>query len=146
MAGTRHHGPRGGTAGHDTEETDAPDERIELVAEPIRYRRTPLAALLVVALLPAIGLYVLTRWADGRADEYEASRDALAAAERRAPDPGLLEPDLEGSIDDALTGAPTPGDGDGTSIDGEPVDVNAGSALLDTRVFDYRRAPDAIAT
>ncbi|MEM9040627.1 MAG: D-alanyl-D-alanine carboxypeptidase/D-alanyl-D-alanine-endopeptidase [Actinomycetota bacterium] len=160
MAGTRQHGPRDGGSeiesrrgadGGDaragtTDEPDGADERIELVAEPIRYRRTPLAALLVVALIPAIGLYVLTRWADGRADEYEASRDALAAAERRAPDPGLLEPDLEGSIDDALTGAPTPGVGDDTSIDDEPVGVDAGSALLDTRVFDYRRAPDAIAT
>ncbi len=49
--------------------------RVDLVAAPARYPRTPLLALLLVALLPAIGLYVLFEWSDERADVYEASRD-----------------------------------------------------------------------
>jgi D-alanyl-D-alanine carboxypeptidase/D-alanyl-D-alanine-endopeptidase (penicillin-binding protein 4) len=53
--------------------------RVDLVAAPIRYPRTPLLALLVVAVVPAIGLYALFQWSDAEADRYETGR--LAAEE-----------------------------------------------------------------
>ncbi|MGA9277209.1 hypothetical protein, partial [Ilumatobacter sp.] len=64
-----------------------PDSRIDIVAEPLRYSRAPLVALLVIAILPAIGLLALNRWADSRADEYEATRSA-----------SFLDADLDGAI------------------------------------------------
>ncbi|MGI9644582.1 MAG: D-alanyl-D-alanine carboxypeptidase/D-alanyl-D-alanine-endopeptidase [Ilumatobacteraceae bacterium] len=57
--------------------------RVDLVAAPIRYPRTPLLVLLFVATLPAVGLYFLFQWADEEADRYEADR--LSSVET-APD------------------------------------------------------------
>ena len=46
--------------------------RVELVAAPIRYPRTPLLVLFLVALVPVVGLTTLLLWSDTKADEYEA--------------------------------------------------------------------------
>jgi len=51
--------------------------RVDLVAAPIRYPRTPLLVLLLIALAPAIGLFVLFQWSDAEADRYESSQLAL---------------------------------------------------------------------
>lgn len=51
---------------------EPPAQRVDLVAAPARYPRTPLLLLLIVAVLPAIGLYALFRWSDERADRYDA--------------------------------------------------------------------------
>ena len=48
----------------------------DVVAEPLRYPRSPLLALLALAALPALGLFALTRWADGEADAYEENGGA----------------------------------------------------------------------
>jgi D-alanyl-D-alanine carboxypeptidase/D-alanyl-D-alanine-endopeptidase (penicillin-binding protein 4) len=81
--------------------SEVDDERdassgVEVVASPVRYPRSPLIGLLVIAVVPAIALLVLQRWADREAERYEASRDAVAlvagpteAAEDDAP----VEPD-----------------------------------------------------
>ena len=95
--------------------------RIDLVAAPVRYPRSPLVALLAIAVLPAIGLLVLARWADGEADAYEASEPV-----------GILERRLEGSV------GGVDADGDGTD-DGEP------SAAPTTGLLDFRRTPAVVA-
>ncbi len=102
---------------------------IDLVAEPVRYPRSPLIALLALAVLPAIGLLVLLRWSDNEADAYESSRGEV----------GLFETKLDGEITDD--------EADTTSS------VPASDSLLDpsipelaTSIFDYRRAPAAVAT
>ena len=50
--------------------------RVDLVAPPIRYPRTPLLALLLVAVIPVAALVPLLVWSDAKADEYEASQAA----------------------------------------------------------------------
>jgi len=57
--------------------------RVELVAAPIRYPRTPLLALLLIAVVPAVALYALFQWSDAEADRYETS---AAEAEELQPD------------------------------------------------------------
>ncbi|MEP4652303.1 MAG: hypothetical protein ABJ314_19145, partial [Ilumatobacter sp.] len=97
---------------------------IDLVAEPVRYPRSPLLALLALALLPAVGLFVLHRWADGEADAYEDSRGTQ----------GLLDADLDGR----LAGADEePTDDDLEDIDG----FDVLDPVLATSLFDFRRAP-----
>lgn len=101
---------------------------IDLVAEPVRYPRSPLIALVVLAVLPALALLVLHRWADGEADEYESSPGAT----------GLFEEDLSGTLAD---GEPR------TTEPSEDVDVaDEPAPRLATSLFDYRRAPDAVAS
>jgi D-alanyl-D-alanine carboxypeptidase/D-alanyl-D-alanine-endopeptidase (penicillin-binding protein 4) len=71
--------------------------RIEVVAAPARYPRAPLLLLLLVAAVPAIGLFVLLRWSDRVADEHDLAEDSaqvyestLTAADlSRAPAPVL---------------------------------------------------------
>jgi len=106
------------------------DAGIEIVAEPLRYPRSPLVALLLIAILPAIGLLILARWADGEADAYEASRNAN----------DLLETSLDGDIRI-----------DGVVVEdaSEVVDSIDGPELapaLSTGMLDYRRAPVTVAS
>ncbi len=49
---------------------------VELVAAPSRYPRGPLLALLVIAVVPAIGLFLLRQWSDEVADEHEAVEES----------------------------------------------------------------------
>ncbi len=52
----------------------------DLVAAPVRYPRTPLLLLILVALIPIAGLTMLLMWSDTKADEYEAFTADDAAA------------------------------------------------------------------
>ncbi len=73
--------------------------RVEVVAAPIRYPRTPLLALVLVALVPVVGLTALLLWSDTKADEYELTDDGSAAT--TAPDvvePGPPSPVLATSL------------------------------------------------
>ena len=45
---------------------------VDLVAPPVRYPRTPVLLLILVALIPVAGLTGLLMWSDTKADEYEA--------------------------------------------------------------------------
>ena len=54
--------------------------RVEVVAAPMRYRRTPLVLLLLIAVLPAVGMLVGYRWLAGEADRYDQGGGAGAAA------------------------------------------------------------------
>lgn len=108
------------TESDDTTEVRWGTGDIDLVAAPVRYPRSPLVALVIAALLPAIGLLVLQRWADGEADEFEETSAV-----------GLFEAELEGSfVDDDTPEAP---------VDVEPVGV------VTTRLLDYRRNPGLMA-
>jgi D-alanyl-D-alanine carboxypeptidase/D-alanyl-D-alanine-endopeptidase (penicillin-binding protein 4) len=110
----------------DAEPLDEPhDAGIEIVAEPLRYPRSPLVALLLIAVLPSIGLLVLARWADGEADAYEESRNAN----------DLLEVSLDGAVE--IDGVADQGDDE---IDGPVL-----ASTLSTSIFDYRRAPLVLA-
>ncbi len=55
--------------------------RLDLVSQPARYPRTPLLALLLVAILPALGLVALFYWSDDRADSYDVARELESGAE-----------------------------------------------------------------
>ena len=108
----------------------APDEGrwgsdVELVAEPIRYPRSPLVALVVIALVPALALLVAHRWAAGEAD---ARASAGASG-------GLLEARLDGAL--AVDGR-RPGAGGVEAGAGPP------AAALATAVLDYRRTPSLL--
>ena len=71
--------------------------RVDLVAAPARYPRTPLILLLLVAVVPAAGLLVLHRWSDAVADDHDLEQEtdivfesALTPEELgRAPSPEL---------------------------------------------------------
>ncbi len=106
------------------------DPRIEIVAEPLRYPRSPLVALLLIAVLPAIGLLVLARWADSEADAYEASRTAN----------DLLEKPLDAAI--AVDGVVV----DEPVVTVDPIDGPQIAPALSTSIFDYRRAPVTVAS
>ena len=111
----------------DIDVDDVGDARIEIVAEPVRYPRSPLVALLIIAILPMIGLLVLARWADREADEYEASREAN----------DFLETPLDAGI--AIDGtAPS------TTVVADEFGPDVAPALS-TGLFDYRRAPGVVA-
>ncbi|BAN02933.1 D-alanyl-D-alanine carboxypeptidase/D-alanyl-D-alanine endopeptidase [Ilumatobacter coccineus] len=125
-------------------ELDRPDDDIDLVAAPIRYPRSPLIALLAIALVPTLGLYALQRWADDEADQYEATRAAVAELSGEAPDPGFFEPDLDGGVD--ADGNGIRDDRESSADDGDvPADSEAQIDALATALFDYRRAPSAVA-
>ncbi len=55
--------------------------RVDLVAAPTRYPRGPLVLLLLIAVVPAIGLLVLYRWADAEAQEQERAADGEEVAD-----------------------------------------------------------------
>ena len=57
--------------------------RVDLVAPPTRYPRTPLLLLLLVALIPVAGLTAMLVWSDAKADEYEAF-EAAGEADRKS--------------------------------------------------------------
>lgn len=104
--------------------------QIDLVAAPVRYPRSPLVALLALAVIPALGLLVLHRWAGTEADAYESSRGAA----------GLFDKELDGGLADSESPTTTADAEDETDILDEPVPV------LVTSMFDYRRAPQAVAS
>ncbi len=118
-----------GTVSDDFDEFDDGQwgtSNIDLVAEPVRYPRSPLFALLALALLPACALLVLHRWADGEADTYEDSRGTK----------GLLDADLDGRL---------AGVDEEVADSGDDVDVlDALDPVLATSVFDFRRAPQEV--
>lgn len=128
----------------DSEQVEQPEAEIDLVAEPIRYPRSPLIALLAIALVPTLGLYGLQRWADDEADQYEATRLAVAEIEGRSADRGLLDPELDGGVDADGNGIrddredPVPDEPEETAENGE-------ADSLTTGLFDYRRTPGAVA-
>jgi D-alanyl-D-alanine carboxypeptidase/D-alanyl-D-alanine-endopeptidase (penicillin-binding protein 4) len=73
--------------------------RVEVVAAPVRYPRTPLLALFLVALVPAVGLIGLLLWSDTRADEYESVESGSPApAAPTGVDPGPPTPALTTSL------------------------------------------------
>jgi D-alanyl-D-alanine carboxypeptidase/D-alanyl-D-alanine-endopeptidase (penicillin-binding protein 4) len=120
-----------GTVNDDFDDGQWGTSNVDLVAEPVRYPRSPLIALLALAVLPALSLLVLHRWADGEADAYEASRGAI----------GLFDEELNA----ALAGAESPtteplADDDEVDFSDETTPV------LATSIFDYRRAPEAVAS
>lgn len=111
-------------------------EDVEVVAEPIRYPWSPLVALIVIAFVPALGLFVLHRWSDSEADEYEASRVAV----------GLFETSLDGAVDlggDIDADPVSDDDSDDSDEDEAP---NGVAPALSTSLLDYRRTPDAVAS
>jgi len=71
--------------------------RVDLVAAPVRYPRTPLLLLLLVAIVPAVGLLVLHRWSDAVADDHDLAETTEVVYEStltpeelsRAPSPQL---------------------------------------------------------
>ena len=65
-----------------------PVGRIDIVAEPVRYRRGPVYALLAIAVLPALGLLWVHRWAEDEADRYDAEVARLEAERSLPPVPG----------------------------------------------------------
>lgn len=107
---------------------------IDLVAEPVRYPRSPLVALLALAVLPALGLFALHRWADGEADAYEATSDSA----------GLLVTTLEGDVADVDAVDDGSADDEPAEVDDDPI-IDELVPELTTSIFDYRRAPDAVA-
>jgi D-alanyl-D-alanine carboxypeptidase/D-alanyl-D-alanine-endopeptidase (penicillin-binding protein 4) len=93
--------------------------RVDVVASPVRYRRTPLFLLLALAILPALGLLVLQRWLDSEADQYDDTRAAVEALSIGTEDqPPVTRRELERA---------------------------ERAALLGTPVLDYRRVPDGVA-
>jgi D-alanyl-D-alanine carboxypeptidase/D-alanyl-D-alanine-endopeptidase (penicillin-binding protein 4) len=62
--------------------------RVDVVAAPVRYPRTPLLLLLVIAIVPALALLVLYRWAEGESAQYDESRGAVALVSGDSPTPG----------------------------------------------------------
>jgi D-alanyl-D-alanine carboxypeptidase/D-alanyl-D-alanine-endopeptidase (penicillin-binding protein 4) len=106
-------------------------EHIDLVAEPIRYPRSPLIALVLIALIPSVGFLLLHRWADSEADQYEDSRDAVE----------LLDAPLKGGLEvDGVLIEPEEVEDDEFDVGDEPV------AEPTTQLFDYRRTPEAVAS
>ena len=120
----------GADGGPDDDDTWT-DRGIEIVAEPLRYRRSPLVALLVIAIIPTLGLIFVARWADRRADVYEADRSSGS----------FMDVELDGGL--AVDGtARTPDDGTapGSGIAPGP------AATLTTGILDFRRVPSLIAS
>ncbi len=93
--------------------------RVDVVASPVRYRRTPLVLLLAIAVLPAMGLLVLQRWLETEADQYDDTRAAVEALSIGLDDqPPATRRELERA---------------------------ERAALLGTALFDYRRVPEGVA-
>ncbi len=125
----------------DTDPDDAgdvwpPSGRIDVVAEPIRYRQAPVYALLAIAVLPAIGLLALHRWADDEADRYDAEV-ARIEAERSLPAVSLDE-DVSTTTSTTSTMPP-----EGSEQAAGEIDDASGP---DTELLSYRRTPSAIAS
>ncbi len=90
--------------------------RVDVVAAPVRYRRGPLMMLLVVAVVPALGLFAAQDWLDEEADRYESTRDEVETVSATGPSRGSLS-DLERAEQLAVLPAP---------------------------LLSYRRLPDAV--
>ena len=71
---------------------------MRVVAAPVRYRRLPLILLLLIGAIPAVGLVVLNRWAASEADQYDASRDAVAVVSGDSGDPAINQVRLSTSM------------------------------------------------
>lgn len=93
--------------------------RVDVVASPLRYRRTPLFLLLAIAVLPALGLLVTQRWLVSEADKYDNTRAAVE----------------ELSISSA----------DQLPTTRRELERSERAAILSTSVLDYRRVPDGVA-
>jgi len=111
-----------------------PDGRIEIVAEPVRYRRGPVYGLVAAALLPALALFAVYRWSDGEADRYEIELDWLDA-------------ERQGVVDTAnvLSSAPTTIAAESAAGAGEVDNAESNSAVPETGLMSYRRMPTAVA-
>jgi len=70
--------------------------RVEVVAAPRRYPRTPLLLLLVFATVPTLALAGLLKWSDDQADTYEAARSDSQGEDVSVPPslPGTPTPAL----------------------------------------------------
>jgi len=69
--------------------------RVDLVSAPIRYPRTPLLLLLVLAVIPAVALAALFSWSDEQADTHEAARAGESDVPSSPPPPsGEITPAL----------------------------------------------------
>ena len=67
--------------------------RVDLVAAPSRYPRTPLILLLILALIPTVALAALLVWSDEQADIHEAARTDTEPEESPSqPPPAVGEP------------------------------------------------------
>lgn len=110
-----------------------PEGRIDVVAEPVRYRRGPVLALLVVAILPAIGLFRLHHWADDEADRYEAE------VERLEQERSTVTAELDVAPPSSVSGEGVP------SSAPEHIDDADARVELATDLLSYRRAPTATA-
>ncbi|MFN3254473.1 MAG: D-alanyl-D-alanine carboxypeptidase/D-alanyl-D-alanine-endopeptidase [Ilumatobacter sp.] len=148
-----HHENREGDP-DDGRDASGPAERpraigtIDLVAEPIRYPRSPLIALLIIAVVPTFALFALQQWADSEADAYEANREVLASVDDEFGD--VFDPDLRGGLDvdgDGVRDEPsTPDDDtDDGAADGAAAEANDADGTFATPLLDYRRAPTAVA-
>ena len=147
---------------------DREDGAIDLVAEPVRYPRSPLFALLVIALVPTLGLYALQRWADDTADEYERSRDSLALLQAETSDagpdgsdpstsdlatsgsvtagPSTPDPSTSGPVPSGpVTSDPATPAGTDASVDTTAPEDDQPAEVLDTGILDFRRTPDVVA-
>lgn len=118
---------------------EPPEGRLEIVAEPVRYRRGPVYALLAIALVPTIALFLLYRWADSEADAYAAELERIDA-ER-----GAASADASGSTSiptTAPSAAPTTtlGESEGDDTADAVAETVGGTSFL-----SYRRTPSAIA-
>jgi D-alanyl-D-alanine carboxypeptidase/D-alanyl-D-alanine-endopeptidase (penicillin-binding protein 4) len=109
------------------------DDRIEVVAEPQRFARGPLIALILIAIVPAVALFLVRQWADREADEYELTNSAT-----------VLDADLSGQV--ASQGsAPATNELDESADRGaEGAQAPRVAPVLATGVFDYRRAPELV--
>lgn len=104
-------------------------------------------ALLVIALVPTIGLYLLQSWADDEADQYEATRLSVDEIDGQSSDRGIFDPNLDGGLDADGNGVrddreEAPED---AADDAETDDADDEVDALTTGLFDYRRAPTAVA-
>jgi serine-type D-Ala-D-Ala carboxypeptidase/endopeptidase (penicillin-binding protein 4) len=121
-------------------EPENSDPNIELIAEPVRYPRSPLVALLAIAIVPSIALLLVARWSDAEADEYEQSREAVALLETELAGSVMIGSTPEGSVPGGLASEDVmPGDTIVGSVPGDEV-----APSLTTSLLDYRRAPTAV--
>jgi serine-type D-Ala-D-Ala carboxypeptidase/endopeptidase (penicillin-binding protein 4) len=121
--------------------SESPDSNIELLSESVRYPRSPLVALLAIAIIPSIALILVARWSDGEADEYEQSREAVALFEERlSGSVAIGDTASDDSVpDDSVPDDSVPGDSVPDGAAGDDVALS-----LTTAMFDYRRAPAAV--
>jgi len=113
-----------------------PDGRIEIVAEPVRYRRGPVYALLAVAVIPAIALFAVYRWSDDEADRYEAEVERLEAERLLVSGTTTPAAATTTTIDDQSNA-----EADALSNDG----ADPSPTEIETELLSYRRTPTAVA-